>query len=114
VPSPAEPGRRPDGSNATQLHLSAEEVVLLIARGDGFLSKSDVSSARLFYERAVAEESAQAALRLGASYDPAFLSQAGVMSVRGDPRLAAYWYKRARDLGAVREAETLLNGIGIK
>jgi hypothetical protein len=91
--------------------LSAEHVTVLLARGDELVKRADVSSGRLFYERAAAAGSAQAALCLGASYDPSFLVQAAIKGVRGDPALAAHWYKRARELGAVVEAEALLKGL---
>ncbi len=92
--------------------LSAEEVKLLISRGDALVAMSDLGSARLFYERAVAAGDAQAALKLGATYDPSFLSQAGLIRfVRADLAAAAHWYERARDLGAVEQAEILLKGI---
>jgi hypothetical protein len=80
---------------------STEDVKLLISRADAFVAMNDLSSARLFYERAVAAGNAPAALRLGATYDPSFLSQAGLRFVRADPAAAAYWYERARGLGAV-------------
>jgi hypothetical protein len=76
--------------------LSPAEIAALVNRGDGFLSAGDIASARLFYERAADEGDAAAALRLGATFDPAFLGRAGV---RGDPALASSWYRRARDLG---------------
>jgi hypothetical protein len=104
--TPVPPAVKPGSS----LSLGPEEVNLLLARGDALMSMADASSGRPFYERAVAAGSAQAALRLGASYDPSFLARAGLRGVRGDPALAAYWYNRARDLGAV-EAETLLKSI---
>ena len=78
------------------------------------MSRGDVRSARQLYERAVDFGEVQAALRLAASYDPAFLSRAGIQNVPGDPVNAAYWYKRARDLGAVNDPETLLRDINIK
>jgi hypothetical protein len=93
--------------------LSPEQVSLLLARGDELVKRADVVPGRLFYERAADAGNAQAALRLGASYDPSFLVQAGIRGVRGDPALATHWYKRARDLGAVVEAEALLKGLGI-
>ena len=93
--------------------LSPEQVSLLLARGDELVKRADVVSGRPFYERAADAGDAQAALRLGASYDPSFLAQAGIRGVRGDPALATHWYKRARDLGAVVEAEALLKGLGI-
>ena len=121
------PEASPDGSSAGQnvdtnngspepgrptQQLSAEQVAEFLARGDALLTRADVNSGRLFYEHAAAAGSAQAALRLGASYDPTFLSFAGLKGVRGDPHRAAYWYKRARDLGAVAEAEALLKSLG--
>jgi len=92
--------------------LSPEQVSLLLARGDELVRRADVVSGRLFYERAADAADARAALRLGASYDPSFLAQAGIRGVRGDPALATHWYKRARDLGAGK-AEALLKGLGI-
>jgi TPR repeat protein len=95
---------KPNVSKATQL----------LAGGDVFVSKGDVRSARQLYERAVDFGDAQAALRLAASYDPAFLSRAGIQGVPGDPVNAAYWYKRAQDLGAFSDTDTLLRGSNSK
>jgi TPR repeat protein len=130
VELPAKPPEvSPDGSSAGQIvdtnkgspepsppiqSLSAEHVAEFLARGDALLTGADVNSGRLFYEHAAAAGSAQAALRLGASYDPLFLSFAGLKGMRGDPDRAAYWYKRARDLGAVAEAEALLKSLDVQ
>jgi hypothetical protein len=86
---------------------SAAEIATLLARGDALIAKGDLASARLFYERAAEAGDGQAALRLGESYDPAFLAQAHLSGVRGDAVAAARWYRRARELG-ITEAETLL------
>lgn len=109
VPSTAEPGTSAGPSNAAQL-LSPEQVTALRARGDALVNMADVTSGRLFYERAIAAGDPQAALRLGATFDPWFLSRAGLRGVRGDVAVAVHWYRRARDLGAA-EAETLLKSI---
>jgi hypothetical protein len=93
--------------------ISAEQIQALRARGDALVGMADVSSGRLFYERAAAAGDSQAALRLGATYDPSFLVRAGLKSVRGDPTVAIYWYRHARELGA-NEAEILLKSIEIK
>jgi len=85
----------------------AAEIAALLTRGDALIAKGDVASARLFYERAAEAGDGPAALRLGESYDPAFLAQAHLSGVRGDAVVAARWYRRARELG-VTEAETLL------
>jgi TPR repeat protein len=56
-------------------------------------------SARLFYERAAGGGDGGAALRLGATFDPGFLSRTGVRGAAGDPTQASSWYRRALDLG---------------
>ena len=110
--APAEPARTPEPDTAAR-HLRTEDVAAVRARGDVLLSTGDVTSSRLYYERAVAAGDAQAAIRLGATYDPVFLSQALLRNVRADRAIALAWYRRARDLGAA-EAETLLRSIEAK
>lgn len=109
APMPAAPIMQTDAvsAKATRLSLSADEVKALLERGDSLIAKGDVASARLFYERAAEGGEGQAALRLGESYDPAFLARVHLSGVRGDALAAARWYRRARELGA-GEAETLL------
>lgn len=81
----------------------------LLVRGDTFFAAGDVTSARLFFEHAAAAGNGAAALRLGNTFDPAFLTGARVR-VQGDPAVATSWYRRARDLGN-SDAETLLRKI---
>ena len=71
--------------------LPGPEVAAFIARGDNYLANADVQTARLLYERAVLAGDAQAAVRLGASYDPEFVRQAR-LRVQADESLARYWY----------------------
>ena len=92
--------------------LTRDEVKTLVARGDLLLGSGDVTSARLFYERAADAPDAQAALRLGESYDPAFLAKARLNRAAGSVLLAAQWYRRADELGAP-EADTLLRALAI-
>ena len=80
--------------------VSAEEIAQLLARGDTFLRVGDVISARLFYQRAADAGDGQAALRMGATFDPGFLGQAGLRGVRSDPVEAQSWYRHAIDLNA--------------
>ncbi len=95
----------PDAPNAS---LSAAEVTELLGHGDALLRTGDIASARLFYERAAAAGDGRAALRLGATFDPAFLGLAGLRNVQGDAAEARSWYSRALDLGAA-EAKRQLN-----
>lgn len=84
--------------------LSAAEIAELLARGDTFLRIGDVTSARLFYERAANAGNGQAALRMGATFDPAFLARAGLRGTLGDPAKANSWYGQALVL-SVAEAK---------
>jgi len=88
--------------------LSAAEIAALVARGDAFLSARDIVSARLFYERAADGGDGGAALRLGATFDPVFLSRTGVRGALGDPAQASSWYRRALDLGNPAAQEALI------
>jgi hypothetical protein len=96
----------PVESPASQ-RLLPTEIVALVTRGDGFLTAGDIASARLFYERAADAGNGSAALRLGATFDPGFLSRAGIRGITGDPAQAASWYRRARELGDAAAADRL-------
>ena len=86
-------------ASVKRLRLTTAEIVSLIARGDALLTTGDFISARLFYERAADAGEGQAALRMGESYDPAFLARSRVAGFRSDALLAAQWYLRALELG---------------
>jgi hypothetical protein len=88
--------------------LTGEEGVALLARGDDYLRMEDLVSARLFYERVADAGWASAALRLGETFDPVFLSRAQMRGMPGDMDKAIFWYRRARELGST-EAGILLN-----
>jgi hypothetical protein len=79
--------------------LSTADLAALRARGDRMFALGDVSSARLFYERAADAGDGWAALKLGKTFDPVALYFARLYGMRGDADMAAYWYRRARDLG---------------
>jgi TPR repeat protein len=83
-----------------------DDVSVLLARGDALSSAGDIASGRLLYERAAAAGNGKAALRLGETYDPAFLKRIQA-NIPGDHAQAVYWYRRALELGQ-NEAESLL------
>jgi TPR repeat protein len=85
----------------------------LLMRGDSLFGGGDIASARLFYERAADAGNGQAALRLGESYDPAFLARVHLGGVRGNVSAAIFWYQRAGDLG-MSEADLLLGSLQAK
>jgi hypothetical protein len=76
----------------------AAEIADLLARGDSFVVIGDIASARVFYERAASAGDGRAALRMGTTFDPAFLRRAGLPGTFGDPAQARSWYRRAFDL----------------
>jgi TPR repeat protein len=80
----------------------------LIAHGDLYLRNGDLATARVLYGRAADAGDAAAALRMGETYDPAFLGRGSLRYARGDPREASAWYRRARDLGAAEAEPRLL------
>ena len=113
VPSAATPaGATPESVAPKQPPNTSVETAPLLERGDRLFGVGDIASARLFYERAAEAGDGQAALRLGETYDPAFLERVQ-LRVAGDRTLAVFWYRRARELG-VAEAEILLKGIRTK
>jgi hypothetical protein len=87
----------PDGAEA---RLTPEQIRALLERGDEFLSRADIEAARLLYERAAGAGNAEAAIRLGATFDPEFLTRAGLRNMPSDVNTAQHWYGRARDLQA--------------
>jgi hypothetical protein len=97
-------GLLPDPPPALAQHpaspgLSATAIATLLRRGEAFLSTGDITSARLFYERAADAGEGLAALQLGATFDPLFLGRAGIRGVTADQGQALYWYRRASALG---------------
>jgi TPR repeat protein len=86
-----------------KLRLPPTEITALLTRGDALLALGDISSARLFYEHAADAGEGRAALRLGNTFDPAFLEFAR-LHMRGDSAMAESWYRRARELGDTNAA----------
>jgi hypothetical protein len=83
---------------------SAPDIDVLQRRGDQLVAIGDIAGARLYYERAAAQGSARAATSVGNTYDPAFLSAAGVRGMRGDPAAAAEWYGKAARMANANKA----------
>jgi hypothetical protein len=92
-PTSIEPG--------TGVPLSPIEIATLKARGDEFLYAGDITSARLFYQRAADGGDGSSAWRLGTTLDPTFLSRAGIRGMSGELDRALWWYQRARELDAM-------------
>lgn len=96
--SPGEQTSNPPAATIPAIPTIAAEIAELLARGDSFVVVGDIASARVFYERAAGAGDGRAALRMGTTFDPAFLRRAGLPHTFGDPAQARSWYRRAFDL----------------
>jgi len=102
----------PNPAPAPPPQISAEEAAILLASGDAALRTGDITTARLYFERATEAENPQAALRLGNTYDPAFIAMAGLKGVHGDAAVAERWYRYAQALGSTDAATALASLVG--
>ena len=105
--STTSPATSPTATRSPSNQQRPAEIAALVTRGNAFLSAGDIVSARLFYERAADGGDGGAALRLGATFDPGFLSRTGIRGAPTDPAQASSWYRRALDLGNSAAQEAL-------
>jgi hypothetical protein len=96
----------PGGSPAL---LDPDEITALIDRGSALLKRGDLASARLLLRRAADAGSADAALMLGSTFDPAFIQQLGVIGILPDVARARRWYQKAAGLGSDVATQRLAN-----
>jgi len=97
----------PAQTSGTVSRVDSQEITSLIERGTAFLKKGDLASARLLLRRAADNGSADAALKLGSTFDPVTIEQLGVVGVEPDVALARQWYQRAAALGSDAAAQRL-------
>ena len=103
-----EPEAAPEGKPAAVPQvIDGAEVAALLKRGQDYLQNGDIVSARLMLRRAAGAGDAQAALLLGASYDPTVLRDLGVLGFAPDPGQARTWYQKAADAGLPEAARRL-------
>jgi uncharacterized caspase-like protein len=103
VPPISQPTPLPPNS-AKQSMAPAER---LLAIGSRRLEQGNVSAAREFFLRAADAGSAEAALALGTTYDPAEQANLSWLGVVPDGDEARKWYQRARELGSLEAAVRL-------
>jgi hypothetical protein len=87
--------------------LDQDELGRLIKKGQQLLSSGDIAPARLLLQRAALGGSAEAALILGGTYDPAVLQDIGVLGFAPNPAKAREWYQKALELGATEASRRL-------
>jgi len=108
VSMPSQPAAAPSASpatpaptnNATAPHIDNAEIAAMIKRGKDILMSGDIISARLLLRRAADAGSAEAALALGATFDPIVIRRLGAVGMTSDIAQARQWYQRAADLGS--------------
>ncbi|MFZ0720443.1 MAG: hypothetical protein WAM99_06165 [Xanthobacteraceae bacterium] len=91
----------------TGLGLGTDEIADLVKRAQGFINAGDFSAARLLLRRAAEAGSAEAALALGATFDPDFLRKSRAVGIDPDVARARQWYQKAVDLGSPVAAKQL-------
>ena len=71
----------------------------LLARGDEYLGSGDLDMARTFYQMAFERGSAEAAIRMGWTFDPQYFQRVGLRG-EASPREAILWYQEALRRGS--------------
>jgi hypothetical protein len=80
--------------------LDPEEIELLMKKGEQFLAAGDVVAARIALQRAAQAGDGNAAVVLGATYDPTELAKLGVVGISADVAKARSWYEKAEKFGS--------------
>jgi len=107
---PAEPRQAPAISDSpvekqtpepeTAEPLSPRMEATLLTRGIELMKQGNVSAARLVFEKLATRGSANGALALAQTYDPAFVPTSAASAISPDVSKALEWYQRASDLGS--------------
>jgi hypothetical protein len=109
VPPPVAPPPSSDAAvtQIVSLPLDSDEIAMLLRRGKDAFSTGDLASARLLLRRAAEAGSAEAALALGATFDPVVLRRLGAIGAAPDAAQARQWYQRAVALGSTTASQPL-------
>ena len=81
-------------------------------QGEQFAATGDLVTARIVLQRAAEAGDAEAAMALGATYDPEVLSKLGAVGISADVEKARSWYQKAESFGsseATRRLAVLAN-----
>jgi hypothetical protein len=85
----------------------SDRVEDLIKHGQKMIDVGYLAGARAYFKRAAEAGSGEAALLVGACYDPAFIEKLGAQGIKPDVKEARNWYERAKQLG-VADADAKL------
>jgi hypothetical protein len=107
APAPiAAPAAEPAAS-APAPELSPDDLAALLKRGQQLAASGDIAAARLTLRPAAEAHNAQAALSLGATYDPVVLRTLGIFGVTPDVVMARSWYEKAKAFGSAEAPRRL-------
>jgi TPR repeat protein len=87
-------------SSKTGRVLDPEGIKLLMKQGEQLIAAGDVATARTVLRRAADAGDANAAMALGATYDPNVLARLGVVGVSAEVEKVRSWYQKAETLGS--------------
>src|SRR5580704_8773493 len=109
VPPPvsAPPSSDAAVTQIVSLPLDADEIAMLLKRGKDAFSTGDLAAARLLLRRAAEAGSAEAALALGATFDPLIIRRLGAIGAAPDAAQARQWYQKAVALGSSTASQPL-------
>ena len=113
VPAPApQPTIAPPSNDVAvappvSLSLASDEIAMLLKRGKDAFSTGDLAAARLLLRRAAEAGSAEAALALGATFDPLIIRRLGAIGAAPDAAQARQWYQKAVALGSTTASQPL-------
>jgi hypothetical protein len=87
--------------------IDAQELKVLLARGNTLVATGDLAPARLVLQRAAEAGNARAAFMLMQNYDPVVLEKLGELGLASNVAMARIWYSKAKDLGSEEAPECL-------
>ena len=94
-------------TQTVSLPLDSDEIAMLLKRGKDAFSTGDLAAARLLLRRAAEGGSAEAALALGATFDPLIIRRLGAIGAAPDAAQARQWYQKAVALGSTTASQPL-------
>ncbi len=94
-------------AQTVSLPLDPDEIAILLKRGKDAFSTGDLAAARLLLRRAAEAGSAEAALALGATFDPLIIRRLGAIGAAPDAAQARQWYQKAVALGSPTASQPL-------
>ncbi len=106
-PQPVPPGAAPSPARPPARTLGSDDIALLIKQGEQFIASGDVVTARIVFLRAAEAGDPNAAVALGATYDPTVLARLGVVGMAADVEKARSWYQKAESLGSPEASRRL-------